>query len=157
MHIASFSKGIIPIFQGVLHFLHQISFNVLLPLWSTVLSLSTPILAEYYILYLHFVLHTSFCSLSLFFIIIITKAVGITRRISIYLSLRRKLGSCSTTLLFGFLQQQKTSPAAFANGEVMLKYRFIHACIDMLLVLFLHPRYNICSEFHQKQSEDQPC
>jgi len=114
-----------------------------LPLWSTVLSLSTPILAEYYILYLHFMLHTSFCSSSLFFITIITKAVGITRRISIYLSLRRKLGSCSTTLLFGFLQQQKTSPAAFANGEVMLKYRFIHACIDMLLVLFLHPRYNI--------------
>ena len=93
-----------------------------MPLWSTVLSLSTPILAEYYILYLHFMLHTSFCSLSLFFITIITKAVGITRRISIYLSLRRKLGSCSTTLLFGFLQQQKTSPAAFANGEVMLKY-----------------------------------
>ena len=137
--------------------MHQISFNVLLPLWSTVLSLSTPILAEYYILYLHFMLHTSFCSSSLFFITIITKAVGITRRISIYLSLRRKLGSCSTTLLFGFLQQQKTSPAAFANGEVMLKYRFIHACIGMLLVLFLHPLYNICSRLHQKQSEDQPC
>ena len=103
--------------------MHQISFNVLLPLWSTVLSLSTPILVEYYILYLHFMLHTSFCSLSLFFITFITKAVGITRRIStIYLSLRRKLGSCSTTLLFGFLQQQKTSPAAFAIGEVMLKY-----------------------------------
>ena len=122
MHITSFTKGIIPIFQGVLHFLHQIIFNVLLPLWSTVLSLSTPILAEYYILYLHFMLHTSFCSSSLFFIIIITKAAGTTRRISIYLSLRRKLGSCSTTLLFGFLQQQKTSPAAFANGEVRLKY-----------------------------------
>ena len=133
--------------------MHQISFNVLLPLWSTVLSLSTPILAEYYILYLHFMLHTSFCSSSLFFITIITKAVGITRRISIYLSLRRKLGSCSTTLLFGFLQQQKTSPAAFANGEVMLKYRFIW--MDSLNQLS-GGNFTYFSVFHIFQNSSQP-